>query len=160
MQVVLPEADSLNALLWEVEAMLRAQCLSNPLQCWEDGSVRGSVLRHRKRLAKRETRYKICKLALNQHMLHTHIQDAHTSSLRHHIHRDTHTHTVTVSLLPYVFSGSRLLFPNDQQGLRKCDSYPICGQRMIFSCCKSFTTVSCHASPQRCQTSSKLGRQM
>lgn len=71
MQVVLPEADSLNAMLWNVAAMLGAQCLSNPLPCWDDRSVRGSILRHRKCLAKRETRYKTCKLALSRHMLHT-----------------------------------------------------------------------------------------
>lgn len=49
----------------QVEVMLRAQCLSNPLPWREDRSVRGSVLRHRKSQAKRETRYKICKLALS-----------------------------------------------------------------------------------------------
>lgn len=126
-------------MLEKVEAMLRSQCLSNPLPCWEDGSVRGSVLRHRKCLVKRETRYKICKLALNRHMLHAHIQDIHTSS-----------HTQSLSF-PLYFPAQGFLFPNDQRGLRKCDSYPICGQWMIFSWYKSFTRVSCHASLQRCQ---------
>lgn len=97
---------------------------------------------------KHEMCYKICKLALKRHMLRIHI---HTQPG--HAHSNTHSHTraVKVSLHPSVFSGSQLLFPNGQLGLRKCDLYPICGQQMIFSCCKSFTRVSCHASPQRCQ---------
>lgn len=127
----------------QVEVMLRAQCLSNPLPWREDRSVRGSVLRHRKNQAKRETRYKICKLALMlTHAAHTHLG------------MGTHPlpgHTHSVSLLPSVFSSSRLLFPDDQQALRKCELYPICGQWMIFSCFKSFTRVSCHTSPHRCQ---------
>lgn len=49
----------------QVEVMLRAQCLSNLLPWREDRSVRGSILHHRKSQAKRETRYKICKLALS-----------------------------------------------------------------------------------------------
>lgn len=65
MLVALSDADGVNALPWEVDAMLRALCLSNPPLCWEDRSVRGSILRHRKCLAKRETHYKICKLALD-----------------------------------------------------------------------------------------------
>lgn len=139
MQVILPEADGLDAKLWKVEAMLRAQCLSNPLQCWEDRSVRGSALRHRKRLAMRETRYKICKLALNRHMLRTHIQDTHTSSPRHHM----RTQSMSLSF-PLYFPAQGFVFPNDQQRLRKCNSYPICGQRMIFSCCKSFPVMLLH----------------
>lgn len=48
MQVVLPVADTLNTMLGKVEALLGAQCLSNPQPCWEDRSVRGGVLRHSK----------------------------------------------------------------------------------------------------------------
>lgn len=146
-----PAADSVNVMLWKAEAVLRAQCLSNPPPCWEDRSVRGGVLCHRKRLAKRETRYKICKLALSRHMLHTHTHTFRTAHPHVRACAHTRTHTVDVSLLASVSSSSQLLFPNDQQDLRKCDSYPICGQRMIFSCCKSFTRLSRHARPQRCQ---------
>lgn len=93
--------------------------------------------------------YKICELALKRHMLHTHKFGTCKPAQRHQMR--THTHTLNVSLHSSIFSSSQLLFPNGQQGLRKCDSYPICGQQIIFSCCKSFTRVSCHASPQRCQ---------
>lgn len=84
---------------------------------------------------------KISKLVLRRRMgmvARTHTKDVHTGWVTH-----------AVSLHPAAFSGSQLLFPHGRQGLRKCDSYPICGRRMIFSCCKSFTRVCCHATNLR-----------
>lgn len=118
-------------MLWKAEAMLGAQCLSNPLPCWEDRSVRGSVLRHRKCLAKRETRYKICKLALKRHMLQT----------------GTHTQSLSFSLY-FPAQGSYSQMTSRVSGSATCSLF---GRQIIFSCCKSFTRVSCHANPQRCQ---------
>lgn len=97
---------------------------------------------------KHEMCYKICKLALKRHTLrvHSHAR-THTRPQRAH----WSARSVKVSPHPTVFSGSELLLPNGRLGLRKCDSDPICGRQMIFSCYKSFTTLSCHASPPRCR---------
>lgn len=72
--------------------------MSNPLLCWEDRSVRGSVLRHTKCLAKRETRYKMCKLALYTHSGHTH-----------QLTETTHTHSQCLSPSLYLFQLKALI---------------------------------------------------
>lgn len=108
-----------------------------PPPCWEDRSAPCGRLRRRKQQAWNALQNLQASTPVGTRCVYTRTPDR------------------QVSRRPRVFSGSKLLLPNGQPALKKCDSYPICGRRMIFSCCKSSTTLSCHASQPRCQNAKR-----
>lgn len=154
MQVAVPEAASVDAVLQEAEAPRRAQCLSNPQLCWEDRSVRGgptapqeapsmkcvtkSASQHSSDTRCVYTDTHVCRRARTQPELAQ--WSAHWSA-----------RALFLSLFPVP-----LYFPAQSSCSQMASWVLGSATRTLFvesgwffSCCKSFTTVCCHASPRR-----------